>query len=88
MNVVYKEVQHNNYSFSVGKKTWKSIKECCNYYGLEYQSVIQYKSNHQCDAEIAIQYFICLLYTSLLQLLYRAICARERAEPKSERHHP
>lgn len=58
MNVIYKEVQHNNYSFSVGKKTWKSIKECCNYYGLEYQSVIQYKSNHQCDAEIAIQYFI------------------------------
>lgn len=58
MNVIYKEVQHNNYSFSVGKKTWKSIKECCNYYGLEYQSVIQYKSNHQCDAEIAIQHFI------------------------------
>lgn len=58
MNIVYQEPNSKDYSIYAFGKKWESIAKCCEYYGINYRSVMQYKSNHQCDTEMALQKYI------------------------------
>lgn len=49
MNIIYKEPKSRDYSFCAFGKQWKSIAQCCEYYGIEYHSVMQYKSDTVTD---------------------------------------
>lgn len=58
MNITYHEPNSKDYSFYAFGKKWESIAKCCEYYGISYHSVMQYKSNHQCETETALQKYI------------------------------
>lgn len=58
MNITYHEPNSKDYSIYVFGKKWESIAKCCEHYGISYRSVMQYKSNHQCDTETALQKYI------------------------------
>ena len=58
MNITYQELNSSDYSFYLFDKKWDSIAQCCEYYGISYRSVMQYKSDYKCNTEKAIQKYI------------------------------
>lgn len=61
MDAVYRKIEsqgYRDYSFFAFGKKWKSIAACCEYYGIKYTSVMQYKSDYKCDTETALQHYI------------------------------
>lgn len=58
MNIVYQEQKSKDYSIYAFGKKWDSIAQCCEHYKVSYYSVIQYKSDHKCDTETALQKYI------------------------------
>ena len=58
MNTRYEERKKKDYKFVAFGKKWKSIAQCCDYYGIEYHSVMQYKSDNRCNTETALQKYI------------------------------